>query len=95
MIGHWDPAITYNTGDQVLHKSKVYQKSADTDQTEPDDVAGGWDEVQGDNLAEFAAIAESFSSYEQRVADHKAAVLRQLTAAGLNPDVVRAVLVEY
>jgi len=41
----WDAVISYKLGDVVTHNGKVYRKSDESDNTEPDDVPGGWDWV--------------------------------------------------
>ena len=41
----WDAATTYKLGDVVTHNGKAYRKSDESDNTEPDDVPGGWEEV--------------------------------------------------
>jgi hypothetical protein len=41
----WDAATTYKLGDVVTHNDKVYRKSDESDNTEPDDVPGGWELV--------------------------------------------------
>lgn len=89
---NWKPGQIYPAGTVVLHHGQPYIKDDDTDQTEPDDVAGGWTPLAFHNLTQYQAIEASFSSYEQRVADHKAQVLAKLQAAGLEPDEVKAAL---
>lgn len=88
----WKQGKTYDPGTVVLHKGEVYQKDNDADQSEPDQVAGGWSYLPNTNATEYQAIEASFNSYEQRVADHKAQVLAKLQAEGLSPDAVKAVL---
>lgn len=88
----WKHGKSYSPGDVVKHQGKVYSKDADGDDSPPDAVPGGWTELADNNLPEYEAIEASFSSYEQRVADHKAQVLAKLQAEGLSPDAVKAVL---
>ena len=85
---------TYMPGSVVLYDGKAYQKLDDGDNSPPDDIAGGWDELppERNNLAEYTAIEASLGSYEQRVKDHKAEVLAKLAAEGLDPSDVKAVL---
>lgn len=42
LIPQWVDTSIYQPGDLVEHKGAVYRKADDTDNTEPDDVAGGW-----------------------------------------------------
>jgi hypothetical protein len=91
-IEAWAADVAYQPGNLVTHQGVVYQKLDDGDQSPPDSVPGGWVIVENTNLAEFNAIATSFSSYEERVRQHKADILAKLQAAGLNPDDVKAVL---
>jgi hypothetical protein len=93
MMETWNQTnAPYQAGVMVLHNGEAYRKLDDDDQTEPDTIGGGWELLQNSNVAEFQAIESAFSSYEQRVADHKAKVLAKLQAAGLSPDAVKAVL---
>jgi len=91
-IAAWQAGTTYTAGTIVTHNGGVYQKADDGDNTEPDAIAGGWSVLENSNVAEFNAIASSFSTYEERVRKHKAATLAKLHAAGLDPDEVKAVL---
>jgi hypothetical protein len=91
---YWKQGKNYSVGELVIHKGRLFSKDADTDQSEPDEVAGGWSYIpdENNNLIAYQAIEASFSSYEQRVAAHKAEVLAKLQAEGLSPDAVQAVL---
>jgi len=62
----WQPAHVYPPRTLVVHKGQVYRKLDDGDNTEPDNVPGGWELVQAENLTEFLAIHERFSTYEAR-----------------------------
>ena len=46
VVPEWMPDVTYATGDHVKHEGKVYQKADDGDNSEPDDVPGGWDLIR-------------------------------------------------
>jgi hypothetical protein len=91
-IAAWQAGTTYTAGTIVTHNGGVYQKADDGDNTEPDAIAGGWSVLENSNVAEFNAIATSFSTYEERVRKHKADTLAKLHAAGLDVDAVKAVL---
>lgn len=87
--------VPYAPGSAVEYQGKVYEKLDDNDQSPPDEIGGGWrriDNCPNCNVAQYEAIEASFTSYEQRVKDHKAAVLAQLVAAGLDPADVKAVV---
>ena len=80
----WTAEVIYEPGEVVLHQGKMYAKLDDGDNTAPDAVAGGWQEVrdvQAEGLAEYQAIEASFSTYEERVKLHQAelALKRQQT----------------
>ena len=42
VVPEWQPDIIYGPGDHVKHEGKVYLKDDDGDNSEPDDVPGGW-----------------------------------------------------
>jgi hypothetical protein len=91
-IETWAADAAYQPGNLVTHQGVVYQKLDDGDQSPPDSIPGGWSALENSNVAEFNAIATSFSSDEERVRQHKADILAKLQAAGLRPDEVKAVL---
>jgi len=93
----WKQDKTYAPGTVVLHKGEVYQKLDDNDQTEPDSIGGGWVELQNTNLQQYELIEASFNSYEQRKAQHQAAVKAakasaeaKLAALGLTKEELQA-----
>ena len=88
----WKPDTGYTPGTVVVHEGKAYTKLDDGDNSPPDDVGGGWEELATANVAEYQAIEASFSSYEQRKTKHQAEVRKKLAAAGLSETDVMAVL---
>ena len=87
--------VPYPANAIVEHQGKVYEKLDDNDQSPPDEIGKAWRRIDNDphcNVAQYEAIETSFNSYEQRVKDHKAAVLAKLKAAGLDPADVKAVV---
>jgi hypothetical protein len=88
----WKQGDSYDPGTVVLHQGKAYTKLDDGDNSPPDAVPGGWQELETSNVAEYQAIEASFSSYEERKAKHQAEVRSKLAAAGLSEDDVKAVL---
>ena len=95
----WNDKTIYSPGTVVVHQDKLYQKLDDGDDTAPDSVPGGWEQIPDDrnNLTQYTAIESSFNSYEQRVKDHKAKVAAdkasaeaKLEALGLTADELQA-----
>ena len=41
-IPEWQSNVSYQPGDEVRHEHRKYIKADDNDQSQPDDVAGGW-----------------------------------------------------
>jgi hypothetical protein len=41
-ITEWRASHSYDPGDEVRHENRKYIKADDSDQSAPDDVAGGW-----------------------------------------------------
>jgi hypothetical protein len=81
-IEAWAPGA-YSHGDYVLHNGEVYVKVDDDDQSEPDNIAGGWELVPNTNVVEYNAIVEAFESYEAKKAAHRRKVHDVLAAAGI------------
>ena len=93
----WNSNTHYDANEVVEHNGKVYQKLDDNDQTEPDSIGGGWVELQNTNLQQYELIEASFNSYEQRKAQHQAAVKAakasaeaKLAALGLTKEELQA-----
>ena len=91
-VENWIPGHIYAPGDLALWGGEVYQKSGDSDQSHPDDIAGGWERFNSISPVQYEAIAASFSDYEERKAKRQAEVRKKLAAAGLDEADVKAVL---
>lgn len=91
-VADWQEGVTYYSGQVVVHKGEAYTKLDDNDQSEPDHIAGGWALIEDADVAQYKVIADSLSTYEERVRNHKADILAKLQAAGLDPADVLAVL---
>jgi hypothetical protein len=90
-IEAWQQGKQYDPSVVVTHNGKTYQKLDDGDQSEPDEIGGGWSLITASNVTEFNAIAQSFDTYEQRVIEHqqklakaKETALQKLSALGLS-----------
>jgi hypothetical protein len=46
VVPEWQPDVTYAAGDHAKHEGKVYVKADDADNSEPDDVPGGWEFIR-------------------------------------------------
>ena len=99
IIEDWKQDQQYSPSTVVLYNGVTYQKLNDGDNTEPDAVGGGWQVLENSNVAEYNAIAQSFSSHEQRVIDHQKAVAAakasaeaKLAALGLTVEEVKALM---
>jgi hypothetical protein len=44
-IAGWEAGVTYDPGTVVIHQGNRYLKLDDGDNSEPDAIAGGWEQV--------------------------------------------------
>lgn len=97
----YNPSVVYNLGDLVVFNGKLYSKDNDSDQSTPDDVAGGWTHVTTATFdsSELDRINASFNTYEQRVQEyqqHKAqtkqTALEKLNKLGITTEELEALL---
>lgn len=45
LIAVWKSDTTYNPGTVVIHQGSRYLKLDDNDNSEPDSIAGGWEQI--------------------------------------------------
>ena len=97
----WVQGTTYSPGSVVSHNGKYYEKLDDVDQSEPDEIDGGWLEIliSKESLDRYQKTVESFSTYEARVIQHqqqqaqaKQSALEKLNKLGITTEELEALL---
>ena len=99
-MSDFNSSTTYNHGDVVTHGDDAYKmiggptrKRSGSTSTPGEDPAM-WQllDIINISIADFRVVETQLSSYEARVAEHRAKTLKALEDAGLDPADVGAVL---